>query len=129
MPTTATFGRRADPQTSSYAATPARRVPPAAPDTLAMPEPIAPTDFADTMAMVSLADELREWKQSRTSGFEMPWKQISLMASLCFGIASFVLPDGTNAIVNWILYALMAVSFVVGISRRRRKRAETTAPG
>ncbi|HEY7978467.1 MAG TPA: hypothetical protein VID67_09755 [Rhizomicrobium sp.] len=73
----------------------------------------------------SLDDELREWKRNRKAGFQMPWRQISLMASLCFGIASFVLPDKTNDAVNWLLYGLMAISFAAGISRRRRRRADT----
>jgi hypothetical protein len=46
------------------------------------------------------------------------------MASLCFGLASFVLPDKTNDVVNWLLYGLMAISFVAGISRRRRETAK-----
>jgi hypothetical protein len=87
-----------------------------------------PSGLEDSHApILSLDDELREWKKNRKSGFQMPWRQISLMASLCFGIASFVLPDATNDAVNWLLYALMAISFVVGISRRR-KRAEPANP-
>ena len=36
--------------------------------------------------------------------FKMPWAQLSLMASLCFGIASFVLPDSINGSVEWLLW-------------------------
>ena len=36
----------------------------------------------------------------------MPWPQLSLMASLCFGIASFVLPDSVNDNVDWLLWGL-----------------------
>jgi ATP-dependent exoDNAse (exonuclease V) beta subunit len=68
----------------------------------------------------SLDEELREWKQSRKHGFRMPWRQLSLMASLCFGIASFVLPDSVNENVQWLLYALTAASLIAGFSRRRR---------
>jgi hypothetical protein len=120
----ATFGRRAGLQASAPRAKIVRE--PVAPEVI----PPAPPAFesaapADTL---SLEDELREWKRNR--GYAIPWRQISLMASLCFGIASFVLPDTTNNAVNWLLYGLMAISFVVGISRRRRKRAAepTTAP-
>jgi hypothetical protein len=125
MTTNATFGRRASPLTKP-AAKPVRtraeqpvRAEPLAPEPLPADGLIAP--IAD---MPSLEDELREWKKNRKSGFEIPWRQISFMASLCFGIASFVLPDSTNDLVNWLLYGLMAISFVVGITRRRRKRAD-----
>ena len=117
-----TFGRRAGPQARSPTQ-PAQilREPAAA------MEMTAPSAFelapADTL---SLDDELREWKRNRRSGFEIPWSQLSLMASPCFGIASFVLPDSTNDAVNWLLYALMAISLVAGVSRRR-KRAQTAA--
>jgi len=43
------------------------------------------------------------------------------MASLCFGIASLVLPDWVNDNVQWLLYALMAASLYVGFSKRRRR--------
>jgi hypothetical protein len=69
----------------------------------------------------SLDQELREWKQARRSNFKVPWRQVSLMASLCFGIASFVLPDSVNDNVQWLLYALTAASLCAGFSRRRRK--------
>jgi hypothetical protein len=40
------------------------------------------------------------------------------MASLCFGIASFVLPDSVSDELDWLLYGLMAMSMYVGLSRR-----------
>jgi len=61
--------------------------------------------------------ELQAWKRARA--FRIPWRQLSLMASLCFGIASFVLPDSVNENVQWVLYALMAASFLAGITARR----------
>jgi hypothetical protein len=64
--------------------------------------------------------ELDDWKHNRK--FQIPWRQLSFMASLCFGIASFVLPDSVNDKVDWLLYALMAISFAVGISRRRKAK-------
>jgi hypothetical protein len=63
--------------------------------------------------------DLQEWKEQRS--YKIPWRQISLMGSLCFGIASFVLPDSVNDSVNWILYGLMAMSFYVWFSGRRAK--------
>jgi hypothetical protein len=63
--------------------------------------------------------ELEEWKRNRR--YQIPWRQISLMASLCFGIASLVLPDSVNGPVEVLLWGLTAISFVAGISRRRQK--------
>jgi hypothetical protein len=71
-----------------------------------------------------LDDDLRDWKRARKKNFEIPWRPLSLMATLCFGIASFVLPDSVNDTVQWFLYALMAASFFVGI-RRRRQQSKT----
>jgi hypothetical protein len=68
--------------------------------------------------------ELAEWKATRTSTFKLPWRQLSLMASLCFGLASFVLPDTVNDAVNWLLYALMAMSFYVGVTGTKAKKTK-----
>ncbi|HEY4124923.1 MAG TPA: hypothetical protein VGM36_09940 [Rhizomicrobium sp.] len=67
-------------------------------------------------------EELQAWKAERQRErlSRIPWRQISLMAGLCFGIAGFVLPDSVNDSVQWLLYALMAASFVAGLMRRRR---------
>jgi hypothetical protein len=67
-------------------------------------------------------EELQAWKaeRQRERFSRIPWRQISLMAGLCFGIAGFVLPDSVNDSVEWLLYALMAASFVAGLARRRR---------
>lgn len=125
MPTT--FGRRASPQANI----PAPRAKIVREPVVFETKPPEPSSFANPTSLtadaLSLEDELREWKRNRTSGFQIPWRQISLMAALCFGLASFVLPDSTNDAVNWLLYALMAISFVAGISRRR-KRADAAKP-
>jgi hypothetical protein len=68
--------------------------------------------------------ELAEWKATRKGAFKLPWRQLSLIASLCFGIASFVLPDGVNDMVNWLLYGLMAMSFYVGITGKKAKKTK-----
>jgi hypothetical protein len=39
------------------------------------------------------------------------------MASLCFGVASLVLPDSVNTAVQWPLYGLAAISFIAGLRR------------
>ena len=66
-------------------------------------------------------DELREWKRARYQGYQVPWRQLSLMASFCFGAAALVLPDTVSDTLDWLLYGLMAASFVAGIRRRRAR--------
>jgi hypothetical protein len=63
-------------------------------------------------------DDLLEWKSKRS--FRWPWRQILFTASLCFGMASFVLPDSVNDDAQWLLYALAATSFCAGLARRRQ---------
>ncbi len=65
----------------------------------------------------SVDAELEAWKKSRT-GFTFPWRQVSLIASLCFGVASFVLPASVNQNVEYLLYALSGMSLYAGISKR-----------
>ena len=67
---------------------------------------------------MSVEDELREWKRSRKRAFKIPWRQLSLMASLCFGLASFVLPEPVNSDVQWLLFALTAASFGAWVAKR-----------
>jgi len=66
----------------------------------------------------SIDDELREWKLARKRNFEIPWRPLSLMATLCFGIGSFALPDSVNDNVQWLLYALAAASLYAGFRKR-----------
>lgn len=68
----------------------------------------------------SVDDELLEWKRARKQ--TIPWRPLSFTASICFGLAGFVLPDSVNNLVQWPLYALAAASFYVGIKMRRKKR-------
>ena len=89
-------------------------VPKAPPVQKAPPAPKAPTDG------ITWSDhdpELEEWKRAR--GWHPPWRQISLMASLCFGIGSLVLPGTVNDAVQWILYALAGASLYAGLRKRR----------
>jgi hypothetical protein len=66
-----------------------------------------------------LDEELLEWTRARKRRFRIPWRQVSLMASLCFGVASFVLPDSVNDRVQWLLYALAAASLYGWFAKRR----------
>jgi len=88
------------------------------------PSTALPMSLSESHDFSQLDDDLREWKRARKANFEIPWRPLSLMATLCFGIASFVLPDSVNDTVQWFLYALMAASFYVGI-RRRRQQSKT----
>jgi|SRR5581483_4982696 len=65
-------------------------------------------------------DDLRQWKLARKLNFEIPWRPLSLMATLCFGVASFALPDSVNDNVQWLLYALAAASLYAGFRKRRQ---------
>jgi hypothetical protein len=122
-----TFGRR--PAPASAARPPARQ----AASSPSQAEGLFARAQAEATAAAHLAllppstgdkgvdDELAEWKATRKSGFKLPWRQLSLMASLCFGLASFVLPDTVNDTVNWLLYGLMAMSFYVGVTGKKAK--------
>jgi len=104
------FGRRNQPQPRSEPPAAAIVAPIAEP----APRPQVPpprTDAAD--------EDLRAWKETRRLRF--PLQQFSLMASLCFGIASFALPESLNDSLQWPLYGLAAASLYVGLSKRFRK--------
>ena len=76
-----------------------------------------PVDFArGVIEANSVDDELREWKMARRYHVRLPWRRISFMASLCFGVGSLVLPESVNHIVQWALFALGAISLVGGFS-------------
>lgn len=79
-----------------------------------------PVRLSETNEFPSLDDELRQWKLARKLNFEIPWRPLSLMATLCFGIASFVLPDSVNDNLQWLLFALAAASLYAGFRKRRR---------
>jgi len=120
------FGRRVSPQ--ALPASPRRA--PVQPLQASQPvgaEVAAPTGMPDDQP--SLDAELSAWKQERGSRFKMPWSQLSLMASLCFGIASLVLPDSVNSKVNWLLWGLTIMAAWVWYSNRRKKKKELTSPG
>jgi hypothetical protein len=61
--------------------------------------------------------ELDSWKRQRR--WQPPWRQIALMASLCFGIGSLVLPDSVSDVLRWLLYALTAASLYAGWRKPR----------
>jgi hypothetical protein len=64
-------------------------------------------------------EELRAWRQQRS--LTIPWRQLCLMATICFGVASFVLPAGVNRAVDWLLYALTGMSLYAWLLARRSR--------
>jgi hypothetical protein len=123
------FGRRINPQAQSAPAP--VRVEPVAPSVAALFGG-APTESPVSLAMQteppSVDQELEEWKRARKQQFKMPWHQLSLMASLCFGIGSFVLPDFVNDNVQWLLWGLAAISAFIWFSNRKKKLKDPAAP-
>ena len=87
-------------------------------------EPALPAADPSFPELSSLDDELRDWQSTRRKTFKLPWRQIALMSSLCFGVASFVLPEALNDALQWPLGALIAVSAYLGW----RKRKDAPAP-
>jgi hypothetical protein len=65
-------------------------------------------------------DDFREWKRTRKPNFHTLWRPLLLMATLCFGVASLVLPDSVNDAVDWMLYAITGLSFYSWLRSRRR---------
>lgn len=102
------FGRRGDVETRTQAR-PAHPAP--------LPRVAAPPEPPPILTRAERDEELEAWKRGRKR--HIPWKQISLMASLCFGIGSLVLPHDVNQAVQWPLYGLAAISFYVGIRTRK----------
>ena len=111
MPNRPAFGRRAVPEI------PPVRAAQAVPVAQIVPSPEPP----------SVDEELQAWKEARGSQFRMPWSQLSLMASLCFGIASFVLPDSVNDNIDYLLWGLSAAAAYVWWTNRKKK-TETRDP-
>ncbi len=107
-----TFGRRAVPQAPAPYAMPQASSHPA--------EPIL-SSLSPDATLASVDDEIEAWKAARGPVIPFPWRQLSLMAGLCFGIASFVLPDTVNDMVQWPLYALTAISLYAGLRKRKSK--------
>jgi len=117
----ATFGRRTSSQRpplrarEKIDAAPASSFSAFAKTAVASSPPLQPE-----IAAPPVDHELQEWKKTRRQNYRIPWRQLSLMASLCFGIGALVLPDSVNENLDWLLYGLMAASLFAGLTRRRR---------
>lgn len=87
----------------------------------------SPEHFVERPVLLSKApkfppadDDLREWKRARKPNFHALWRPLLLTATLCFEIASFVLPNSVNDAVDWLLYAMTGASFYSWIRSRQR---------
>ena len=114
MPTQRSFGQRAAAQPEVQEAKP--RTPIAPPGRTV--EPAADAKALLPPDALSIDDELREWKKARA--FQIPWRQLSVMAGLCFTVASLVLPDSVNDLFDWLLYVLAAAAFYAGLRKRKK---------
>jgi hypothetical protein len=77
--------------------------------------------LSETPKFTPVDDDLREWKRERKPNFRKAlWRPLLLMSTLCFGIASIVLPDSVNDAADWLLYAMTGASLYSWIRSRRR---------
>lgn len=116
------FGRRAAPMAPLRAAPRPAASPAAEIEGLFAPRADAARP-APAIGLTPEEQELAAWKAARKKGFRLPLKQMSLIASLSFGIASFVLPDDIGDWVNWLLYGLSGASFIVWLKGMFGKKA------
>jgi hypothetical protein len=125
MPQRQPFGRRITPQPQP--AVPVRAEPAAlrvvAPAVVEQPSPFPVEEPAPS----SVDQEVQAWKAARGSKFKIPWRQVYLMASLCFGVASFVLPDSMNDNVDYLLWGLCAMSAYAWYTGRKKKSVTDSA--
>lgn len=108
-----TFGRRAVLQAPDTPTVMRASPTPLVDRTLRGPDPASP-------APPSVEDEIEAWKMERRGFTRFPWRQLSLMAGLSFGLASFVLPQSVNDAVAWPLYLLSGLGFWAGLRKRKR---------
>jgi hypothetical protein len=122
----ATFGRRGIgriPRRLQIVASEGRPRPEWSP--LAEPA-LAPDELSEPAGPeLSPEEELLAWKaERRRERFaRFPWRQLSLMAGLCFGIAGFALPDSMNDTLSWLFYALAAAGVAAGILKGKAAAA------
>jgi hypothetical protein len=107
------FGRRTSPQ-------PQRAQPRVVAQPAAVEADVMPALSLEIEPLPDIDAELREWKAQRS--FQIPWRQLSLVASVFFGLASFALPDSVNANVDYVLYGLSAMSLYVWLSGKFKKK-------
>jgi hypothetical protein len=109
------FGRRDSPN---------RRTPALAQARSQNVTPVPSVERASALETPSVEEELQEWKNERrrVRPFQVPWGPLSLMASLSFGIASFVLPDSLNDTFGTLLDVLSGLALLAWFARFRQQR-------
>jgi hypothetical protein len=118
-----TFGRRATFQHQASRAVAKRDLPQTNEPLVSGQDMVDhPLSTQGQLAWAHIDHELEEWKQARKQQSRIPWPQLYLMASLCFGTASLVLPDSINDNLDWLLYGLMAASGYAGFSKWLRTK-------
>jgi hypothetical protein len=126
-----TFGRRvsqapSEPQPAIQAPlTPPADPAPATVDSAPVLAPVSERGPAAASSYESL--KTRDAPAQDRRRFPFPWRPLSLIAGLSFGIASFALPDWINDVAQWPLGLLMLGSFYVGL--RKPKHASVKSPG
>jgi len=121
MAMTKSFGRRTgpSPRPAKPASTPAKERVVSAPAAVNAPDESVEQTSTDTNSSVD--KELREWKEAR--GARIPWRQLTLMASLSFGTASVVLSGSVGEAVDLLLYGLSGASLYFWWSGRGKSRS------
>jgi hypothetical protein len=71
-------------------------------------EPMDPPPLETSVISPSIDDEVDTWKKSRK--LNIPWRQLRLLASVFFGVASLALTGTVGETVDWMLYGLSAAS-------------------
>jgi hypothetical protein len=119
MNTQRSFGRRTVFQRQPLRATPKLDLPAPEPKLVVADAPADPAALLRKEIILPPADgEWRERERPIKPKVKIPWRQVALMATLCFGVASLVLPDSISDDLDWLLYGLMAISAYAGFSKR-----------
>ena len=118
-----TFGRRVTPQAQPVAPVHTPRIT----EPVVTQPPAPAVELSGVSDDVPVDQELQAWKAARGNRFKIPWRQVYLMASLCFGIASFVLPDSVNDNVDYLLWGLCAMSAYAWYTGRTKKPVKDSA--
>jgi hypothetical protein len=112
MQTQKTFGRKAQPQRPPAAL----RAP--APARQAAPEPAAPIPPPPVIERRDDVDaEIEQWnalRKARKRSFREPWRTLSIVAAIGFGLSSWLLPDSVSNITDLITGGLGVAALVAG---------------
>ncbi len=126
------FGRRATSQRMN-APEPAAAVRIAAATDIVAASEAAPAPLAmavDGGQNVDVDRELEEWKATRKlhkRSFREPWRTLTIVATVGFGVSSWLLPDSVADVAQLVTGGLGAASFFAGF--RIRQPAQKLSSG